>query len=72
MHLSHPITVFATGASGFVGNTLIESHILLVNALRHSAPASDGAASCVQDTWDNLFLADTLQDWPPQESTVVH
>jgi nucleoside-diphosphate-sugar epimerase len=76
MDLSHPITVAVTGASGFVGNALIaaliESDIYRVNALRHSAHISRGMVSCVQDTWGNLLQADTLKDWPPPESTLVH
>jgi nucleoside-diphosphate-sugar epimerase len=72
----HPNTVAITGASGFVGkaliSSLIKSDVYRVNALRHSPHVFEDSLSWVQNTWGDLLQADTLNDWPPQESTLVH
>ncbi len=72
----HPNTVAITGASGFVGKALItdliKSDVYCINALRHSAPVSESSVPYVQDTWGDLLHANTLNGWPPPESTLVH
>jgi len=76
MQSPHQITVAVTGASGFVGNALIaaltNSDIYRVSGLRHSEYNSCNYSPLYQDTWGDLLKAETMEDWPPPESTLVH